>query len=401
MLNLLLPVLAWSVLVAGLTLPAFAPELSNDVMLALIVAALLHFIWVPNKSQFLAHPAAWMPMLGGLLLFVAFGFSATSLTHWVAFLVLGHLYMVGPLAALLARLGPALTLERVAALSLVGVAGGAVVGAIDIFWFKVDRAGLVNNPIHLADISLLLGFIALVGIWGQGRWRAIYLLGPVLGLIAVQFTGSRGPLVAFAPMLGVALIALSFTLWSKRTAVLLTAGTTLVLTLGIAALLYIGPTGWLGPLDHILELLHSGNTDDSTAQRLIMYQGAYSAFVASPLTGYGLLDYFSAAAAHGPAGVPFPIYEHLHNDIANFAVAGGALGLIAYALFLLAPLAAGMRARGQMRIPLIYLGAVTTAGFFAMGMTNVMVGLRWQDIILATVLALIATLSPRRNGHTQ
>ncbi|UXN74144.1 hypothetical protein N8D56_02340 [Devosia sp. A8/3-2] len=94
----------------------------------------------------------------------------------------------------------------------------------------------------------------------------------------------------------------------------------------------------------------------------------------------------------------FPLYTHLHNDIADFAVAGGLFGLLAYGLFLFAPVVGALGAHGPLRIPLLYLGGVTTVGYFSMGMTNAVIGLRWQDIVLASVLALIVTLSTRSQG---
>lgn len=395
----IVPILAWATLLAGLTLPTFAPEISHAVMLVLMGIALLHLIWVPERGLLLRQPASWMPLLAGLLLLIAFSATAKSPLHVAAVLALIHLYMVAPMAGLLSRLGDALTLDRIGLFALAGTAGGAAVAVIDVFMFGEARAGLVNNPIHLAHLCLALGFVALVGLWGKDRKRMIFLLGPVLGIAAVQLTGSRGPTLAAVPMIFVAGLAISFSWLPVRAARWTIVGGTVAMGIAAATLLMVGDIDDSSPTSRILALLHTGLTaDDSTAQRLVMYQSAINAFLASPFVGYGLIDYPAAAAAHAPPGVDFPVYAHLHNDIADFAVAGGLFGLIAYGLFLFAPVVGALRARGPLRIPLLYLGGVTTVGYFSMGMTNAVIGLRWQDIVLASVLALIVTLSTRSQG---
>lgn len=387
-------------LLAGLTLPTFAPEIAHHAMLVLMAIALVHLIWVPERKQLFLQPAAWMPMLGGLLLLIAFSFTAKSPLHVASFLILVHLYLAAPMAGLLARLGDSLTLNRIGLLALAGTAGGGAVAALDVFIYGAERAGLVNNPIHLAALSLALGFIALIGLWGTGRLRVIFLLGPVLGTATVCLTGSRGPVVAAAQMLLVAAAAICFTWLPARTAWRTVGYGTVAIALIGTILLVTGAADNLTQVGEVLSLLRTGvTTDASTGERLVMYQAAASAFAASPLVGYGLIDYTAAAAAYAPAGAVFPLYDHLHNDMADFAVVGGLLGLLAYGLFLFAPFVGALRARGPLRIPLLYLGGVTTIGYFSMGMTNAVIGLRWQDIVLATVLALIVTLSARSQGN--
>lgn len=391
--------LAWCTLVAGLTLPTFAPEISNTAILALMGFALLHLVWVPERRQLLGHPASWMPLLAGLLLFIAFSMTAKSPLHVAAFLALIHLYMVAPMAGLLNRLGTGLTLDRIGLLALAGTAGGFAAAAIDVFMFGSTRAGLVNNPIHLASLGLVCGFVALIGLWGTSRLRAAFLLGPLLGIATVYLTESRGPIIGAAHMLLVAGIAICASWLPPQRARWVIGGVLITMALAVTLLLAIEMTGHLTPFAGMMAFIRSEIVvDSSTIERLVMYQSALNAFLASPFVGYGLIDYPAAAAAHAPPGVAFPLYSHLHNDLADFAVAGGVLGLAAYGLFLLAPLVGAFRAQGPLRIPLLYLGSVTTIGYFSMGMTNAVIGLRWMDIVLACVLALIVTLSNRSRG---
>ena len=378
-------------LAAGLAMPSFAPEWSNGAFLALAAVALLHLAFVSERLTLLRHPSGWMPLLGGVLMLVALGVTAKSALHVAAIFALVHLFLVVPMAGLLGRLGAQLTLERIGLVALIGAAGGGMAAGIDVFWFGAARGGLVNNPIHVADISLMLGFVALVGWWGRGPLRWIVLLGPIFGLATVVLTGSRGPLLSALPMLLV--VGIAWYLSKPRGKVARRSfwtGTSIVGLIALpAATLYA--TAGSGPVDSILSLL--GRSAESDGIRHLLYETAVRAFMASPIFGHGLIDYVGAAARYATDPAALSQFEHLHSDLADFAVAAGSFGLAAYALFLLAPLVGGMRAQGPLRVPLLYLGAVTSVGYFCMGLTNAVIGLRWLDIILATILAIIVTLS--------
>jgi O-antigen ligase len=373
---------AWLVPFTGLSLVVFGPELSHDVILVLMAFSLLHLIWVPERRRIWRQAAVWIPLVAGLLLLIAFTMTAKSAVHVAAVLVFIHLFMVGPLVGLLQRIRTQLTLERIAILAMIGSIGGLVVALVDVYVFGAQRAGLVNNPIHLADTALMVGFVAPIGFWGTSRGRWTFLAGPLLATATVVLTGSRGPLLAAGAMYCVIAVALAVSAYSRQTVLRWLSGIAVVLLFGfVAAGIYAAQSSWL---------FNIALLDASTSERLIMYEAAYRAFLASPLTGYGLLDYFEAARSQMPAAINFPEYAHLHNDLANFAVAGGVLGLLAYAFFLFAPLMGAASGPHATRLPLLYLGSVTTAGYFVMGMTNAVIGLRWLDIVLAMILAIIA-----------
>src|SRR5690606_7233319 len=97
-------------------------------------------------------------------------------------------------------------------------------------------------------------------------------------------------------------------------------------------------------------------SDNSTNERIYMYHSAWNAFLASPWFGHGMIDFTAIAGQYAPPGNSFPPSGHLHNDVADFAVIGGGLGLLSYALLLVAPIAGGFVTRGANRNPAIYLG---------------------------------------------
>ncbi|WP_127751726.1 O-antigen ligase family protein [Devosia sp. 1566] len=396
MLRSTLTMLAWCALVCGLTLPTLAPGAANMLTLVLMGVGLTLLPTAEGRGA-LGQPATWLPLVAGGLMLLAIAGSAREPMSFGAIIFLVPLFLAAPHAALVEQLGARLTLTAVGTLALLGAIAGAVVAGFDVFVMGEPRGGvLVNNPIHLADLALTLGFVAAVGVLSRWRWRAVFLLGPLAALLAIWFSGSRGPLVAFVPMSMAALAGAAVHYLPRRRAWLL-IGCGAVAALLVFAVL-IG-TGWIertGPFGEIVSLFRSGEPgDDSTSQRLIMYRSALAAFMASPVWGHGLGHFMEAAAQFAPPGARFPKYDHLHNDIADFAVSGGLLGLLSYGLILLAPFAGAWRAQGSQRAPALYLALVASVGYAGMGLTNAMFGVLAQTLVYTVLLSLIAVLASR------
>jgi O-antigen ligase len=385
---------AWVALLAGLTLPSITPGTANITTLVLMGIGLGVLAFQPRTRLVIREPAVWMTLLAGAILLVALVPTASSPMHLVSILILAPLWLVAPHGALLDQLRSWLRPRIIAVFALAGSGGGAAVAATDVLIFGQERGGwLVNNPIHLADLTLMLGFIALVGLTDKHRFNLFFVLGPLFALVAIWFSGSRGPLVAFAPMLVLGGGALALLLLPPRRAVLLLGAGCLLLAAVGFALLGSGAAGRLGEIVDISTLLSGRTADASTNERLHMLQSAVEAFWSSPVYGHGFLDYAAVAQSYVPPGMGYGPWGHLHNDPADFAVIGGTLGLLSYALLLLAPLVSGLGNRGRWRPATIYLGITLPVGYFAMGLTNAMFGVLAQTTLYAVVLSLIATLT--------
>jgi O-antigen ligase len=128
--------------------------------------------------------------------------------------------------------------------------------------------------------------------------------------------------------------------------------------------------------------------------RAVIYQGAAGAFAASPIFGHGMIGFNEVAASFMPTDNRY-VYEHLHSDIADFAVIGGVLGMISYTLLLLAPLAGAWRVRSPARPAVLYLAVMASSGYLLMGLTNAMFGILTQTVLYGLMLALIVVLSRR------
>jgi O-antigen ligase len=395
-------ILAWAALAAGLTLPTVAPEVANVATLALMGVGLLVLLTAPSVRVVLRQPAVALPLVAGVFLLVALAITAKSPMHLAIIMVLAPLWLVGFEAGLLTRLGRWLTPTAIGGFALAGVTGGAAIAAFDVLVRQQERGGyLVNNPIHLADLALMLGFVAPVGLLGRHRLRGLFLLGPVLALVTIWFSGSRGPLLAFVPMLAVGGAVLALLTLSRRQAFVAIAVVVALIVAGRVALMTLGAGGRIASFGEVVTAMLTGSSaDGSTSERLYMYHSAWNAFWASPWFGHGMVDFPAIALQYAPAGPGFPPSGHLHSDLADFAVIGGTLGLVAYLLLLLAPVVGGLRARGASRPAAIYLGIVASVGYFGMGLTNAMFGVLTQTVVYAVMLALIAALAAAGRGET-
>lgn len=397
MFNRALQALAWLALVAGLALPIVLPEVANVATLALMGLGPIIMVVEPSSRSVLRQPAVWLSLLAGSVLTLALVFTASTPSHVLAVLVLAPLFLVGPLASLLLKIGRWLTPTAIGLLALAGAGGAVAVALYDVVVRGLSRGGYsVNNVIHFADLSLTIGFVALAGVFGNaGRTRILFVLGPILALVAVVLANSRGPLLAAVPMSITAAAVISGMLLPRRWILPAVVSTLIAMIAGAYAAYALGFAQRLERLGSIVTLFSSGaTTDDSVGERFHMYVSAWNAFKASPLFGHGLIDYTHAAAQFAPAGpVQYKPSQHLHNDIADFAVIGGSLGLVSYLLYLLAPLLGALSIHGPWRRAALYLGVVTPIGYFAMGLTNAMMGILTQTVVYAVILAIIAALA--------
>jgi O-antigen ligase len=320
--------------------------------------------------------------------------TTTSLDNFFGVLALSPIPLSIAFSAQVSQLGRERIVTLVSNLAFGGTVVALLVTGYDHFIRGVVRAGeLTMNPIHIGDIASMLGYVSLIGFIRAPSWRtAFLLLGPVLGLVAVLWTGSRGPLLAH---IGLLLITDAFLLfaalprfWRNVSIGFLTAGSAISLSASSMAawLMSLLTTGsvstTISPGSNPLEAI-----DGSTLERMVMYEGAWKAFLQSPLYGHGGANFTAAASAQMNYNI---VWDHLHSDLADFAAIGGILGLTVYGLLLAAPLLAGWKARSR---PALYLGLVVSAGYFGMGLTNAVLGILTLTVLFGALLALMIALA--------
>lgn len=376
-------------LVAALAISAVAPEAGNILYLGAAGVGLV--LLRPADGAVARRPIVWMPLLGIALLAIAYPIGAGSVSGVVGVAFVAPFLTVVPLVAL-ARSDGAAHWPFVPTLSLAGSAGAAAMALNEYLLTGVYRVGeTVANPIHFADVALALGFVSLLGlISGKGAWRYVFLLGPIFASVAITLSGTRGALVAAVAMALVAVI-LAVSLGLVRRRVLLAGALAGAAVVTVALLAGLAQTSAVQRI--LIDLgdlaRFSLPTDSSTSIRLNMYEGGFEAFLAAPFFGHGPLNF--VAVADSFATVPFGAAPHLHNDLADFGASAGILGLLAYALFLLAPVVEAITApHSSRRRGVIVVAATLAAGYFVMGLTNAMFGILTVTVVYTAICVVVA-----------
>ena len=379
-------------LIAVLAMAPVAPEAGNTLFLAAGAIGLL-LMW-PEAIVQVRRPIVWMQLTGLGLVGVAYGVSA-GIEGLVGLVYFAPLLAVWPLVTLLRESERSQVALLLGVLALCGASGAAIMAMFEVHATGTTRAGdMVANPIHFADVALLVGFASLVGVLAiKSTWKFVFLLAPAMALIAVLLSGTRGAVVAFVAMLAIAAVTGAIVrLYSRRWWLILG----ICLSIAVAAFLMLGgaqTSGFQRVLADIAATLSSGvPTDTSTAIRLQMYLGGLRAFLEAPIFGHGPLAF--TAVADRLADQPFGGAPHLHNDLADMAASAGMFGVVAYGLFLLAPIVEIIRAPDKpAKKAGIVLVATLVGGFFVMGLTNAMFGILTVTVTFAAICVVTGLLA--------
>lgn len=202
----------------------------------------------------------------------------------------------------------------------------------------IPFASFVNQH-HFASLMVMLSapILALILIGKVGRDKIpLLVIGLVLMLLAILFTGSRGAMVAYVGMSAFVVLA-SFTLrqtadgerevvrTNKLTAL---SGATAfaAIVFGLAVFLGAGDglfRGILGPAEHV----------DITSGRLHFWKTGLRIFADNPVLGTGL-DTFSSAYPKYDTQSGYFRLEHAHNDYLQTMTDSGLLGLACVIAFI-------------------------------------------------------------------
>jgi O-antigen ligase len=206
---------------------------------------------------------------------------------------------------------------------------GAIVGAIAILSPPVGTTVQTAGP--LGQVNTLGQFLAIalpvqlaLGIGHRGRMRIGMLTAAAITLAGLTYSGSRGSFIGLAAMLLLFLAWRPFRYIAAVGAILLVA----------LALVNFGPLSGTSQITTLKErVLRLGSgADQSSTQRLTLYQRTPAMILDHPLFGVGAQNYrFSAAdyhidfpAATGPFGNP-------HDTPLQIGAERGIVGLVALA----------------------------------------------------------------------
>ena len=268
----------------------------------------------------------------------------------------------------------------------------ALVALNDVLLLRYPRVfGFYMGPNLPARLALIFGFLGLAGMFlTRSPWRFAFYLGPLAGLVTTYFSGTRGAALALPPL---ALVFAAF-LWADRRD---RAQFWLLCGLAIASIagLAIFSDRFAGVARIIGEVLSGGaTTDTSSEQRLQMLAAAWQLFREAPLIGHGWANfaavafpYLTEAAVWGGPNDPF---FQFHNDLANFAVAAGSVGILCLIALLLAPIAGVLATPrdGLFRLRL-YCCLQLSAGYFVFGLTDFTFGYDLPTTLYAFLTAIL------------
>lgn len=394
-----LPVfLAQCLLIFGLATPGIAPYSGVYFAIAAMLAGLLS-LRAPIAPWRLS-PYFLLLISSIVLLAIPLPFHWTGLEDLFPLLVLVPV-LLAPGAAIYASRQPGLvSLETASFAMLGGAAASAGIALFEFLALDIVRPGGGNNPIHFAGIATVLGFGALCGFFlFKGPWRLVFLLGPISGAIAVLLSGSRGPGIA---LLCLAALAFLFLLFTQRKSRWIWVVVIAVPALFIAFWFFMHD---IGAFDRIFESVRKipwALTDLQSSiggDRPSLITGAIGAFLDAVIVGHGYSHMMSSVLPHvAPEYATIAEYDHLHSDLANFGVSSGVFGIAGLLVVIVTPIVAAWSHKGTSTFTgALYLGVVTSAAYFLLGMTNAVIGVLPQTALFGVLLGLLAGTSASSN----
>ena len=388
---LLLTLLLWSVL--GLLTPYLLILVGIVIAIRLAVRG--------HVSLFYASLGAKLFLIAFLILAACFAATARSPADIVFALNFTALVLYGPLVVELGRAPPADSARRVALLALGGTSLALLMATFRLFVLGEVRAdSQMFGAILLGNTAILLGFLSLIGLLADGPRRWVFLLGPPLGILVNALTGSRGPLIALVPLIVFAAVFMGRRLQLRWPYIV--AAT--VAGLLLAAAITLGTQSrsativeTLGATQSIEQLVEkpapptADGVPDATAKRVILWRAAFGAFGEAPLLGHGWARLMSAVAPYVPPEHQEALkLPSLHNDLADFAVAAGVVGIGVYLLLLATPLVASLLSARDSLYPVrLYGVAVLVISYVCAGLTDLMFGFEFHTALYICVSAIL------------
>jgi len=398
-------ILGWALLVVFLVLYGAVGRYAPYVVLALTPIVVVHLIYVRAGRPLVPDlaGAGFLAVFGLLALAFALASKQPNDVLIVANFIWLPLFI--PMQSLFKRIawpGAGAAFARLALLGTIVTLGWAVYERVTS---GADRVGvLTSDPIRIANTAVLLGFLALTGWIADRGWRrAIYLLGPLLAVAVALLAGTRGAIVAACVL---AAIAAVLTARDWRMALITGAGIALaaVAALLVAAQLHIPRVDTI--VRTVVEL-STGQpvTDGSVAIRLSLLSTGWSAFLDSPWFGHGWQYIIAAITPYLPPNWDTQGSPHLHNDIADFAVGGGLIGLVAYAMILATPIVAALRSRRDaLYRARLFAVLMLVASYAVLGINSLMFGYEIHTSLYcglcAAILGFVREASSREADAT-
>ena len=383
-------IIAWPLLTIPLVLYGAVGRYAPYLVLGILPFAVAHLLLARAVLPKTANLAAAGSVAAFVLLTVAFALSAEQPSDvWIVVNFSWFLFLI-PLQSEFERIawpGAGVVFARLALLGTLVTLGFAIYERVTT---GTERVGvLTSDPIRIANTAVILGFLSLSGSLADRGWRRpIYLLGPVLALAIALLSGTRGAIAAIC-LLTVLAPLLATRSWRISSLVAAGLAVLAIVFLVVAAQLHIPR---LETIARTISELVAGEpvTDMSVAIRLSLLTAAWNAFLQSPWIGHGWDDLMVAIAPFLPPNWDTQGSPHLHNDVADFAVGAGLIGLLAYVTILVAPILAAWRShRDHLFRPRLFAVTMLGAGYAVLGINSMMFGYEIHTSLYCGLCAVV------------
>ena len=274
-----------------------------------------------------------------------------------------------------------------------------VIGGIVIYFggFGDARNTGVMNPGVFGNLAVLLFFIVLAFSQYESFKRQIFtLISLLFGFIAIIGSGTRGAWISCLILVGVYLY---FIFKQKTKLVLRSKIILLFIIVVICSLITINE-----PLQNrvqngytqISNWIDGDQSTNSVGLRLNMYKKAIDNIKDVPFFGYGLrtsnISLFQNDSSS--MGVISARFNHLHNAFLTNYYNGGIFLLGALLLILFFPMMIFLKANSQNRTNSVFIaGALLTVGYASIGMINILLGDTYMNGFYTFFLAIFMLLS--------
>lgn len=263
-----------------------------------------------------------------------------------------------------------------------GLVAGAIVSAVWIHtlaeYGRPNHVG-VSNVIPFANLSLLMGMLALISVgWDRRRHHLAVgakLLAGAAGLYTSYISATRGGWIAIPVLLLFVLMVMRGLNWRSRAALL----AALVGSMAVAGYCSsIVRTRVTEAVSNIAAFSSHTGLDTSEGWRLQLWKASLSMLQSHPLTGVGPEGFSPALHSLAASGVITPAttqFAHSHNDILYFGATMGLPGMLAVLAVYLVPavfFVRHVRSRDAVVRVAATMGLATSVGFLLFGLTEAM-----------------------------
>ncbi|WP_036223612.1 O-antigen ligase family protein [Maritalea myrionectae] len=228
---------------------------------------------------------------------------------------------------------------------------------------------------------------------------AVYVIIQILTILLVIYAGSRGALLAIPILIVAPIIFVLPCLWLRSVAVWICIFA--MIGIAIFGFSYFDPNELASDLKtRLLSVANGEGMDASTERRYQMWQVAFQSFLEHPIIGTGWHSFIEVTEgtileSYAENGN----YFNFHSDIANFAVAGGIIGLLLYFLLLFAPLIFWDTPKDHpyFRVRL-YWAVIMPILYLVLGLTDMVMGFDYPTMFYAFTFAIIWGLTEQKKG---